>query len=353
MNLDDESRRSQLDGADMLGLIDRLPEDLEAAWGRAGSLPLPRGASPRHVVLAGMGGSAIGADLAVAFARHSSRASLTVWRDYGLPGWVGKEDLVVVSSHSGNTEESLTAFEAAGKLGADRLAFTTGGTLGKQAELAGVPVWPVEHPGPPRAAVASSFAYTLRMLERLGLASDFSQDVASALKAMRSQRERLTAAHPVTRNPAKRMAGQLMDRWPLFFGAGVLAPVARRWRSQVNELAKAPAQFEEIPEADHNVVAGTGGPEALLGKTMAVFLRASLDRPSLTRRVEATRHVLMVEGFNTDLIDGEGENLLAQQWTCLHYGDYAAYYLAVAYGLDPTPIPAIESLKDDLRASGG
>jgi glucose/mannose-6-phosphate isomerase len=140
-----------------------------------------------------------------------------------------------------------------------------------------------------------------------------------------------------------------MDRWPILFGAGVLGPVARRWRTQINELAKAPAQFEEIPEADHNVVAGTAGPESLIAKTMAVFLRAPADEPALTRRIEATRHVLMVEGYNTDSIDGVGESRLAQQWTCLHYGDYAAYYLAMAYGVDPTPIPAIEHLKEQLR----
>jgi len=166
---------------------------------------------------------------------------------------------------------------------------------------------------------------------------------------MMAQREMFRAESPVVQNPAKRMAGQLMDRWPILFGAGVLGPVARRWRTQINELAKAPAQFEEIPEADHNVVAGTAGPESLIGKTMAVFLRAPADEPALTRRIEATRHVLMVEGYNTDSIDGVGESRLAQQWTCLHYGDYAAYYLAMAYGVDPTPIPAIEHLKEQLR----
>jgi glucose/mannose-6-phosphate isomerase len=159
----------------------------------------------------------------------------------------------------------------------------------------------------------------------------------------------LRAESPVARNPAKRMGGQLMDRWPILFGAGVLAPVARRWRTQINELAKAPAQVEEVPEADHNAVAGTFGPESLIGRTMAVFLRAPADDPALTRRIEATRHILMVEGYNTDAIDGVGEGRLAQQWTCLHYGDYAAYYLAVAYGVDPTPIPAIENLKEILR----
>jgi glucose/mannose-6-phosphate isomerase len=127
------------------------------------------------------------------------------------------------------------------------------------------------------------------------------------------------------------MAGQLMDRWPILFGAGVLGPVARRWRTQINELAKAPAQFEEIPEADHNVVAGTAGPESLIGKTMAVFLRAPADEPALTRRIEATRHVLMVEG--TTPIDRRRRRAAWRGLTCLRYGDRR--HLAMAYRVDP------------------
>jgi len=154
----------------------------------------------------------------------------------------------------------------------------------------------------------------------------------------------------VARNPAKRMAGQFIDRLPLIVAGGFLAPVARRWRTQIAELAKAVAQFEELPEADHNMVAGVDFPAELITRTMAVFLRAGLDRPRLAARVEATRQVLMVEGFNTDIIDAAGTTRLAQQWTCLHYGDYVAYYLALAYGADPTPVAAIEDLKARLRA---
>jgi glucose/mannose-6-phosphate isomerase len=297
-----------------------------------------------------MGGSAIGADLASVHARRQASSSLTVWRDYGLPSWAaGPSTLVVVSSHSGNTEETLAAYARAKKVGVRRVVFTSGGELARLAADSGDPLWPVDHPGPPRAAVGFSFAYSLRVLARLGQIEDPTREVHAAVQAMQKQREIFRAESPVVQNPAKRMAGQLMDRWPILFGAGVLAPVARRWRTQVNELAKAPAQYEEIPEADHNVVAGTAGPESLIGKTMAVFLRAPADEPALTRRIEATRHVLMVEGYNTDSIDGVGESRLAQQWTSLHYGDYAAYYLAMAYGVDPTPIPAIEHLKEELR----
>ena len=350
MNLDDLERMQTIDKDRMLSKIDGLPDQIEHAWDRAGTLPLPASSGLQHVIFAGMGGSAIGADLACSYARHQASASITIWRDYGIPAWAaGPGTLVVISSHSGNTEEALTAFDAAQQAGARRVAFTAGGELQARASHSGDPVWPIDHAGPPRAAVGYSFAYALRLLARLGQIADPSGEIASAAGAMRTQRERLAAASPVVGNPAKRMAGQLMDRWPIFFGAGLLAPVARRWRTQVNELAKAPAQFEELPEADHNVVAGTLGPESLIGKTMAVFLRAGLEDPALTRRVEATRHALMVEGYNTDLIDGEGETRLAQQWTCLHYGDYAAYYLAIAYGVDPTPIPAIENLKEELR----
>jgi glucose/mannose-6-phosphate isomerase len=350
MNLDDLARMDGLDPDGMRRKIDDLPEQLAAAWDRSAALPLPPGAPPTHIVFAGMGGSAIGADLATVHARGPSRASLTVWRDYGLPGWAaGDSTLVVVSSHSGNTDEALTAYHQAQQTGARRVVFTSGGELERRAAKSGDPVWPIDHPGPPRAAVGFAFAYTLRLLTRLGQLEDPSQQLADAVQAMQAQRQHFRADSPVVRNAAKRMAGQFMDRWPIIFGAGVLAPVARRWRTQINELAKAPAQHEELPEADHNVVAGTGGPMALIGKTMAVFLRAPADDPALVQRVEATRHVLMVEGYNTDSIDGVGEGKLAQQWTCLHYGDYAAYYLAIAYGVDPTPIPAIEQLKEALK----
>ena len=350
MNLDDLDRMQALDPDRMCRKIDELPEQLSLAWEQSEALPLPHGVDLNHIVFAGMGGSAIGADLASVHARRSASAGLTVWRDYGLPsGAGGPATLVVVSSHSGNTEETLSAYAKAKEVGARRLVFTSGGELGRMAAEIGDPVWPVGHPGPPRAAVGFAFAYSLRALARLGQIDDPSRDVDGAVRAMQAQRELFRAESPVVQNPAKRMAGQLMDRWPIVFGAGVLAPVARRWRSQINELAKAPAQFEEVPEADHNIVAGTVGPESLIGKTMAVFLRAAADEPALTRRIDATRHVLMVEGYNTDSIDGVGESRLAQQWTCLHYGDYAAYYLAMAYGVDPTPIPAIEHLKEQLR----
>ena len=166
---------------------------------------------------------------------------------------------------------------------------------------------------------------------------------------MREQAQALRPETAVVKNPAKRMAGQMVGRWPTIVAGGLLAPVARRWRTQIAELAKAVAQFEELPEADHNMVAGVLKPEKLFAATMVVFLRADLDHPRLKKRVNATKRLLMVEGFNTDLIKARGDNRLAQQWSTLHFGDFTAYYLAMAYNLDPTPIDAIEDLKQELE----
>lgn len=348
--MSDVDRFAGPDPQDMRSHIQGLPAQLEAGWELGQRLPPPPGVRPALVLLAGMGGSAIGADLVSAYAAPTLPVPVVVWRGYDLPAYVGSETLVVLSSHSGNTEETLSSYEAARRLGASMLAITTGGELAQRSEKDGVPLWRFEHRGQPRTAVGFSFALQLAALHRCGLAADASEEIRTAAQAMRDQQPSLAPETPVARNPAKRMAGQFIDRLPLIVAGGFLAPVARRWRTQIAELAKAVAQFEELPEADHNMVAGVDFPAELIVRTMAVFLRAGLDRPRLAARIEATRQVLMVEGFNTDIIDAAGTTRLAQQWTCLHYGDHVAYYLALAYGADPTPVAAIEDLKARLRA---
>lgn len=349
MKLDDFQAFKEIDRQDMLASIDGLPGQLEDAWELGKRLPLGEISGVKQIVIAGMGGSAIGADLLAAYSATMVMVPVIVWRNYDLPAFAsGEGTLVVASSHSGNTEETLSAFEAAWESGAQVLAVTTGGELARRATDVGVPVWRFEHSGQPRAAVGYSFGLLLGMLTRLGLIPDPEMEVEQALQAMREQQASIAADVPVVENPAKRMAGQLMGRWPTILGADFLAPVARRWRGQISELAKAVAQFEELPEADHNMVAGVENPEALFAQTMLLFLQGEALHERNELRVELTRQVLMLEGFNTDVIRARGKSRLAQQWTALHFGDYTAYYLAMAYGVDPTPVNAIEELKRRL-----
>ncbi|MBN2385781.1 MAG: bifunctional phosphoglucose/phosphomannose isomerase [Anaerolineales bacterium] len=352
MNLDDFSSFKKIDPQDMLAEIDNLPQQLEKAWQLGQSLPLAENGILRRVIIAGMGGSAIGGDLLMAYALDSCPLPVAVHRDYGLPAFAdGPETLVIASSHSGNTEETLDAFEAASEAGCTLLAVCTGGQLAERAAAAGVPVWKFEHAGQPRAAIGFSFGLLLAAFTRLGLIPDPAEELAEALIAMKVQQASLRAEIPVAENPAKRLAGQLVGRWINVYAAGILAPVARRWKGQVNELAKAGASFEILPEADHNALAGLENPEVQM-QTATVFLRSPSDHLRNALRLDLTRQGFMLQGLNTDTFTAGGESALAHIWTTLHFGDYMAYYLAMAYKADPTPVTALQDFKAAMKAAG-
>jgi glucose/mannose-6-phosphate isomerase len=352
VNLDDLERIARLDTQNMLGEIGDLPDQLARAYQMglaAGFLEPPWNIT--QVIVAGMGGSAIGADLLAAYVADVCPVPVIVHRDYGLPAFAhGDDTLVICSSHSGNTEETLEAYEAALRIGCRVLVVTTGGELGARAKQAGIPVIGFEHAGQPRAAVGYSFGILLAILDRLGLIPDQADEVQRTVTAMKEIQARILPGVPAAENPAKRYAGQLMGRWVTVFGSGRLAPVARRIKGQLNELAKAAANVEVLPEANHNALAGTMNPEDLLQpRLMNLFLRAPSEHPRNTLRSELTKQTYMLEGLNTDFLDARGDIPLAHMWTLLLFGDYMAFYLAIAYGVDPTPVQALVSFKDALK----
>lgn len=350
MDLDDLNLIESLDPGGMLTEINDLPAQLEQAWEIGSDQALPDTDDFKQIIIAGMGGSAIGADLLAAYIAPFCPLPIVVWRDYGLPASAsGRDTLLIAVSHSGNTEETLSAFESGIEAGSTILAISTGGELVRRAESRGCPSWRFDHDGQPRAAVGYSFGLLLAALSRLGLIPDPAAELHAATKEMTEQAASIQARVPSVQNPAKRMAGQLIDRFPLILGADFLAPVARRWRTQISELAKAVAQFEELPEADHNLLAGIQNPEGLFGSSMVVFLSAALNHPRNLLRLDKTREMMMVAGFNTDMIHAPGSTRLSQQWSALHFGDYVAFYLAIAYGVDPTPVSMLQELKAYMK----
>jgi glucose/mannose-6-phosphate isomerase len=349
MDLNDKTLYRKIDSQNYLAEIDHLPEQLEKAYQLGLALGLPAWQGIKNVIIAGMGGSAIGADLLTAYVAPLCPVPVIVQRNYNLPAWAdGPGTLVVASSHSGNTEETLQAFDQAYQEGCRILALCTGGKLAEKARLSETVLWAFHHAGQPRAAVGYSFGLLLALLKRLGLIPDPTGELTEAVSAMRSLQDSLRADVPVANNPAKREAGQLVGRLVLVFGANILEPVARRWKTQLNELAKAWAQFESLPEANHNALAGLTQPEQALSTSMALFLRAKSYHPRNLLRLELTKQAYMLEGLNTDFIDAQGENSLAQQWTTLLFGDYLAYYLSLLYEIDPTPIGMLEGFKQQL-----
>lgn len=351
MDLDKEERFSEIDREDMYGHIHGLPEQLEKAWEMGQKLPLPKSEGLRAVVITGMGGSAIGADLVAAYVSPLAAIPVVVVREYDLPGWVnGPETLVIASSHSGNTEETISAFHQAKERGCRLMSLSTGGKLNQLAMDAGSPAWVFEHKGQPRAAVGYSFGLMLSLFTRLGILSDQTEALKDTVAAMRNQQANLGRDQAVHLNPAKRIAGQLYGRWVMVLGSDYLVPVGRRWKGQVNEVAKAWAQYDVLPEADHNTLCGIFHPEELLAKMAVLFLRSSSDHPRNRLRAELTRRSMMLQGIATDMIEASGNNPMAHMWTALHYGDYMTYYLAMLYEVDPSPITVMVELKKALSS---
>lgn len=348
MHLDDLELIQELDSENMIQYINNLPDQLADAWKLGLNLPLPEFDDFNHVVIAGMGGSAIGGDLVSAYARIFSHIPVTVLRDYHLPDW--PDTLVICSSHSGNTEETLSIFDQAVEAGLPTLAICTGGKLAEKATQAGIPLWIFEDDFQPRAAVGFSFGLLLAALTRLGLftAEKAASDILDAVLAMKTQMADLVPEVACPNNPAKRLAGQMVNRWVTIFAAGFLEPVARRWKTQINEIAKAQAAFEVLPEANHNTLQGTYYPEVNTTHSLTFFITSKLNHPRNQIREEYTRKTFMLEAFPTDFYRARGKSVLEDMWTALHMGDYIAYYLAVAYQVDPTPVPMLVDLKDYL-----
>ena len=350
MNLDDLDRFKQIDTQNKLGEIDNLPDQLGYAYQLGLKHQLPDWTDFKQVVIAGMGGSAIGADLLAAYCASLSPLPVSVHRDYDLPLFArGAETLVICSSHSGNTEETLSAFEAARKAECRIIVVCTGGELAKRAKENDIPLWTFDHAGQANSGVGFSFGLLLGMFQRLGFIPDQKEVVDDAVAAMKRTQQHLKADVIAAKNPAKRYAGQLMGRWVTFMASGMLTSVARRWKGQINEMAKAGASFETIPEANHNTMAGTMNPqETLNAHSITLFLRAPSDHPRNRQRSDLTRQIYMLEGLNTDYVDARGHTPLAHMWTLVLFGDYMAYYLAMGYGVDPTPVKVVADFKRSM-----
>jgi len=349
INLDDAKIYQQNDPEGMLARIKELSMQCRQAWQAAMSFKLPAGyADVDKVVVLGMGGSAIGGDLVRSLVQSESRIPVIVHRDYGLPAFVDDRTLVIASSYSGNTEETLSGFESALKTKAKKLAMTTGGKLQELAEANNIPVFKIEYKAQPRAALGFSFLPTLGVLQKLGFLKDKSADVAETVQVLEKLSARLEEKSPLTGNPAKQLAQRLYGCLPVIYGAGIAAEAAHRWKTQVNENSKAWGFYEVFPELNHNATVGYPFPKEIAQKIRVVLLRSPLFNERVKLRYEVTCELLKRAGVAYEFVDGEGKSALSQMMSLVMVGDFTSYYLAILYGVDPSPVEVISYLKDQL-----
>ncbi len=349
INLDDPEVYQQYDPEDMLARIKEMPWQCRQAWQTAMHFDLPPDYSEvDKVVILGMGGSAIGGDLVRSLAASEAKLPIFIHRDYGLPAFVDARTLVIASSYSGNTEETLSSFEQALKTGAKKLVMTTGGRLKEMADTNNIPVFKIEYQSQPRAALGFSFLPTLGVLQRLGFLNDKSADVAETVSVLEALSAKIDEKATLASNPAKQLAQRLYGHLPVIYGAGIAAEAAHRWKTQLNENSKAWAFYEVFPELNHNATVGYELPKELASRIRVILLRSPSFNQRIKLRYEVTCELLERAGVNYEFVDSEGKSPLSQMVSLVSFGDYVSYYLAILYRVDPTPVKVINYLKERL-----
>lgn len=347
--LDDRGALGRFDASGMLGLVAGLPAQLRDGWARSRRLALPeRYRKVRSISVIGMGGSAIAGDLVRGIFADRLTIPVEVVRDYDLPAHAGRSTLVVAASFSGATEETISALASALERRCPVAVITTGGPLRDVAQRANLPLLTFTGEGQPRAAVGSSLALFAGLLEQAGVLAVNGEELEGAAASAQAVIDANGPDVPTDRNRAKQLAWNLVDRLPVIEAAGFLAPVARRWKTQLNENGKSAAAYEELPEATHNTVVGYEQPEAVRDHLYVVFLAAAADHPRSSLRASLSAELLATAQIAHETVALGGESRLAQAVHGTVLGDYVSVYLGVLYGLDPTPVEAISYVKRRL-----
>lgn len=306
-----------------------------------------------NMVILGMGGSAIGGDLFRALFENELRIPVVINRDYNIPRFVDSHTLVVASSYSGNTEETLSGYQQARERGAMVMAFCTGGKLKEQAHSDGYPVVTIPGGLSPRAALGYSFLPLMTVAENLGFISDKSQDFAEMVERAEQLRDRLGPDVPAEKSFAKQLAQACFGKLPIIYGAGGWrSVVAARWKGQFNENAKNIAYWNAFPELNHNETVGWEAPASVNRQTHVIILRDTEETVRFGRRVDVTREIMQpaVGGFTE--VRAEGRSPLARLFSLVYTGDFVSLYLSILNGIDPTPVRVIDRLKGELSKLG-
>ncbi|HEV8479478.1 MAG TPA: bifunctional phosphoglucose/phosphomannose isomerase [Candidatus Eisenbacteria bacterium] len=340
------------DSGGMEGLVRAWPEQIRSQRAALAQAPWPKLATPRLLAVGALGGSATAAELVRGLEDDRLPVPFLVVREYEWPATVGPGSLCVLSSYSGNTEETLALYDDAGARGAARAVISSGGEITRRARADGVPYVSVPSGLPPRAALGYSLISLLALLPSLGFGGEGEEALSEAEAVLAEGNRRLAPESPEAENPAKRLALALHGRVVVAYTAArFLAGAALRWKGQVNENAKTPAFSNALPELNHNESVGWEALRAFHDRFGVVCLRDLDEHPRAAAQMEWTRSMLESEGLTVCEARSSGKSRLARLVSLVQLGDWVSLYLAALGGVDPTPITKIDALKRTLETT--
>jgi len=347
--LDDPKTYRRYDPLIMLRHLHDFPACCRDAWQLVTKFDLPQPyRDVNKIVVLGMGGSAIGADLVAGL--NECRVPLIIHRGYTLPPFVDADTLVIASSYSGSTEETRTAFAQALASDAKKIVMTTGGPLKELADEHHLPCFSFRYLSPPRAALPYSLIPLLGIISQLGLIDLAAGTIDDAVGTMNELSQVIGETSPYEQNPAKKLAQDLCGHIGIIYGSEFLAEVGHRWKLQINENAKAWAGYESIPELNHNTVVGYRFPHDIPGKISVVMLTSDQLSERIQQRFQITQKLLHTAGVDYNVVSASGTSKISQMLELIMFGDYVSYYLALLNQTDPYPLDEVENLKTELKS---
>jgi glucose/mannose-6-phosphate isomerase len=350
-HLENPIEMKQIDKADMLKFCLNMSGHYRKAADLAADITTSY-SKPRNIIITGMGGSAIGGEMLKDWARDKIYVPIEVNREYHLPAYANESTLVLVTSYTGDTEETLSALLDAIKNKCMIYCITSGGALMEIAEQLNIPYLQVPAGMPPRAALPYMFIPLLTFLEKIGLTTGVYREIDEALVIIGEIEKQNSAETLVRDSLTKTLAVNIQNFIPAVYGFGIYRGVARRFKQQVNENAKMMAKWDNLPELDHNEIVGYEKAGNTTEHFATIFIRDKDEPMEIRKRIEITKNIMTTAGASTYDVWSQGKSSLAKMLSVIAVADFLSNYLAILRGIDPTPVQTIDKLKDSLKRNG-
>jgi glucose/mannose-6-phosphate isomerase len=349
--LDSLAQIERIDKNKMISFCAEAPTHYGDAARLAKSIT-PSYPKPQTIIIAGMGGSAIGGELLKDWARDRLTVPVEICREYHLPAYANKNTLVFVVSYSGETEETLSVLLDAVKRKCMIICISSGGKLNEFAEKLSFPRLLVPSGMAPRATLPYLFMPMPSILEKMGLVSKVDAEIAEAIEILKEVSAENSPERQFTSNFSKTLASSIIGTVPAVYGFGLYRAVAQRVKTQFNENSKNPAKWEFFPELDHNEIVGWEKAKEFAKCFSIIFVRDADEPIEIRRRIEVTKELTCRQKLRLFDVWSKGKSSLAKMASVICIGDFTSVYLAVLREIDPTPVKTIDLLKKELRKSG-
>jgi glucose/mannose-6-phosphate isomerase len=350
--LDDLAEMKKIDKSDMLSFCIEASKHCRKAAKLAEAVRI-KYSKPQTIIVAGMGGSAIGGELLKDWTRDKIDVPIEICTEYSLPAYADERTLVFVVSYSGETEEALSMFLDAIKRNCMTFCISSGGKLLEFAEKLKLPYLQVPSGIPqPRAALPYLFLPLQIFLEKLGLISDVSSEISEAVKILEQVKRENSPEKPLSDNLSKKMALRINGTVPVVYGFGIYRAVAQRYKQQLNENSKVPAKWDFFSELNHNEIVGWEAVKELAKCFSIIFIRDKNEPKEIRQRIETTEELISQEATKKIFeVWSSGQSRLAKMLYTIYIGDFTSVYLAILRSVDPTPVKTISLLKKRITQS--